>query len=56
MNQNSAMNIVSRYTKVTTLVPEDSYVSGSLPLTARVEGLVEMTIKPESSDTNLAVE
>lgn len=56
MNQNSAVNIVSRNAKVTTKVPNNSYVSRSLPFRACIKLLIQITFETKRSNPNLAVE
>lgn len=54
MNENTVVDLVSWDTQITASISNDDLVSNGFPLSTGVELLIQMAIRPESSDSDLS--
>ena len=56
VNQDPTVDLVPIYTKITTVVADNNFVSKIAPLSRRVESLVQIAIKAERADPDMATQ
>ncbi len=54
VNQDTIVNLVTFYSKITTVISSNNVVSKLFPLSRCVKSLIDVAIKPKSSFPNLS--